>query len=72
MQEIKQAVTEATKVALMAVREVDDPVIAARPVQVMPKTDIPGLKLPTFDWKATEKCHELWKFWNRGKEHVHD
>ena len=59
MQAITQKAIEADKPVMMAVREADNLVNAARPVQAMPRTGSPVLKQPTFDWKAEIKCPNL-------------
>ena len=54
-QTLTQAVTEATKAVIMAVRDADDLVNAARPVQTIPRTGSPVLKQPTFIGKVNDK-----------------
>ena len=46
----------------MAIREADNPVSKARPVQAVLKSDSPALKLTTFDWKWADKYQELCNF----------
>ena len=58
-QNMMQAIIEAAKVAMMAVKEAENPVTAARSVQVMLGTSGPLLRQPTFDWKASDKYQEL-------------
>ena len=48
-QAITQAATEAVKATIMAVKEAENPVNATRSVQLMPRTDDPALKQPTFN-----------------------
>ena len=60
-QAITQAAIEATKVAIMAVREVEGP-IESRPVHVVPRKRWPALRQPTFDWKAQNKYKHLNNF----------
>ena len=54
-QAITQTVIDSAKAALIAIRDVDNPVNTPSPVQVMPRTEGPTLKPPTLGWKATEK-----------------
>ena len=56
-QAIIQAEIEATKAAIMEVRDVDILVNFARPLHTLCRSDCPVLKL--FDWKATDKYQEL-------------
>ena len=46
---ITQSVIEATKAAIMAVKQAENPVNSARLVQVMHRTGSPALKQPTFN-----------------------
>ena len=55
MQVITYATIKAAKAAVMAIKEVEQLVNAARLLQVMLRTGHPALKLPTFDWKAAGK-----------------
>ena len=48
-QVITQEVIEATKAAIMAVREADNPVDNARPIHTMPRSGMPVLQQPMFD-----------------------
>ena len=50
-----QAMIEATKVAIIAVREVKTQASTTRPPPAMPKMDVPMLKHPTFKWKSRDK-----------------
>ena len=50
-----QATTEASKAAIIAVREAGNPVNSAKPVHTKPRSDCPALRQPTFDWKAADK-----------------
>ena len=59
---IMQVTTEATKVAIMAVRVADNPVTSARPVHTMPRSGGLALRQPMFDLKAAEKYQELCNF----------
>ena len=58
-QVIMKGVIEATKAAVIAVREADNPVTNARQIHTTPKSSSPALREPTFDWKATNKCQDL-------------
>ena len=51
MQVITQAATDTAKAAIMAVREAENPVNAARSVQLMPRTSSPTLKQSKFNLK---------------------
>ena len=62
IQAIKQAANEAIKEALMVVREADNPVNNARPICTTPRSGGPNLKHPIFDWRATNKDHEVCNF----------
>ena len=61
---IRQAMCEATKVAIMAARKAEIPNNATRPAQTIPKTGSPVLKQPKFDWKSPVKYIKLWT-WNK-------
>ena len=56
-----QAVIEAAKAAIMAVREANNPVSNARPIHAVLISCSPALKHPTFDLKVAEKYQELHK-----------
>ena len=58
-QAIIQAAIDDTKVAIMAVREVDNLVNNGILIHTSPRSGVSTLKQPTFHWKATDKCHEL-------------
>ena len=51
-QTIMQAVIEAAKAAIMAVREVDTPVKTTKPTVVTSKTGDLVMKQPMFDWTS--------------------
>ena len=57
-----QTVTEATKAAIIAVREVDHPFNNARPKHKTPRSGGPALGQPTFNWKTIDKYHEVYNF----------
>ena len=46
----------------MVVKEAENPINASRSVPVVPRTDDPGIKQPTFDWKAAHKYQEPLNF----------
>ena len=54
-QKMTQAIMEAAKVVLMAVRGADNLVNSARNVKTMPRSGSPVLRQPIFDWKAADK-----------------
>ena len=58
-QAITQAAIEATKAAIMAVREMEIPVNTARPVPAMPKTSGTLLRQPMLDWKSPDMYLEF-------------
>ena len=49
MQTITQAVKEAAKTSIIADKEVENAVNAAKSAQIMPRTGDPALKQPTFN-----------------------
>ena len=55
MQAITQTAIQAGKAAIMAVKEIENPVNATRLVQIMPKTGGPTLKQQTFNCKVANK-----------------
>ena len=59
---IIQAVIEATIAAIMALREVGNPVIIARSVNIAPRSSRPVLKESTFDCKVVDEYQELCNF----------
>ena len=52
---ITQEAIEADKVAIISVKETENPVNTVRLVKVMPRTCDPALKQPLFDWTVTDK-----------------
>ena len=62
MQTITQAAIKAAKAAIMTIKETENPVNAARYMQVMLRTGGPVLKQPNIDWKTADKYQELWNF----------
>ena len=46
----------------MAVREAENHVDDARTTQSTPRESVPALRQPTFDWKVSDKYHELSNF----------
>ena len=48
-----------SKTAIIADKEAENPVNAARSVQVMPRTGSQALKKPPFNWKTADKYQEL-------------
>ena len=61
-QMIMQAAIKGTKSVIMVVREADNLVNNAKPIQAMPRSSSPVLRQPTFDWKASNKYQELCSF----------
>ena len=59
---IMQAVIEATKAAIMAIREADNLVNNARPVHTGPRSGSLALKQSTSDCKGPNKYQELCTF----------
>ena len=57
-----QASIKASRAAIMAVREADNPVNYAGQVHTMSRSNGPVLRHPVFDWKATDKYQELCNF----------
>ena len=57
-----QAVTNATKAAIMSVREADNPNNSARPLHTVPRTGDLVLKQPIFYWKVAGKYQETCNF----------
>ena len=58
-QEIMPTALEATKAAIMAMGEAENPVKNTRPLHAAPRSGDPALKQPIFDYNATEKYQEL-------------
>ena len=58
-QVLSQAVIEAAKAAIMAVRETETPAESSREVQAALRTSGPALKQLIFDWKAQDTYNEL-------------
>ena len=56
---IMQAAMEAAKAAIMVIKEAENSVSTAKPIQMMPKTGDLALKQPIFDWKVPDKYQEL-------------
>ena len=54
-----QAITQAAKAAIVAVKEVENVVNPARSLKVMPRTGSPALKQPIFDCNTADKYHDL-------------
>ena len=50
-QNMIQVMTQAAKALIMAVKEAEYPVNAAKSVQGLPMTGAPALKQPAIDWK---------------------
>ena len=61
-QSLMQPNIQAAKEAIMAVKEAENPVNAARSVQIITRTGSPALKQLSFKWKAVHKYQELWNF----------
>ena len=57
-----QAIIQTTKAVIMAVKEAENSSNAARSVQLIPITDSPALKQPTFICKTVKKYQELQSF----------
>ena len=57
-----QAVIEATKAAIMIVREAEILISNARTLQATSQMGSPPLKQQMFDWKAPDKYNELCNF----------
>ena len=57
-QAIIQAPTEAAKLAVMTVKQEEDPARHAIPLQMMPVLGSPALKQSTFNWKVPDKYQE--------------
>ena len=59
---ITQAAIQATKAAIMAVREAEAPAKHGRPLHIVPRGSGLALRQPPFHWKAQDKYNELNNF----------
>ena len=66
-QSMVQAIIQEASAAIMAVKEAENQVNAARSIQVIPRTGGSALKQPTCNWNAAGKYQELWNFGIEGK-----